>query len=165
MSLTPAMTLFDVDGSLPRRARRSRARRRGARDPAHGIAGSIGIDLPPCRRADAQAAAAALDAVLPQPFERTAVNGFGFLQIVRRRETASLAEIVQAIRRRRRARLLRRAQRLGAIGGMAFTRAGASCRIEASPTGWRARAAAGGAVACRPSPASPYRRACPAPRN
>ena len=52
-----------------------------------GIGGSIGIDLPTlAAQAERQAAAAALDAVLPQPFERTAVNGFGFLQIVRRRE-------------------------------------------------------------------------------
>ena len=97
MSLTPAMTLFDVDGSLPPAelaiagaAAAARAIRR------LGIAGSIGIDLPTLAgRADRQAAAAALDAVLPQPFERTAVNGFGFLQIVRRRERPSLPEIVQ----------------------------------------------------------------------
>jgi hypothetical protein len=97
MSLTPAMTLFDVDGNLPQAelaiagvAAAARAIRR------LGIAGSIGIDLPTLSgRADRQAAAAALDAALPQPFERTAVNGFGFLQIGRRRERPSLAEIVQ----------------------------------------------------------------------
>ena len=97
MSLTPAMTLFDVDGSLPPAelavagaAAAARAIRR------LGIGGSIGIDLPTLpARADRQAAAAALDAVLPQPFERTAVNGFGFLQIVRRRERPSLPELVQ----------------------------------------------------------------------
>jgi hypothetical protein len=31
---------------------------------------------------------------LPQPFERTAVNGFGFVQIVRPRTRASLVELV-----------------------------------------------------------------------
>ena len=34
-----------------------------------------------------------VDAILPQPFERTAVNGFGFLQIVRPRRHASLFEL------------------------------------------------------------------------
>ena len=97
MSLTPAMTLFDVDGALPPAelalagaAAAARAIRR------FGLGGSIGIDLPTLAdRADRQAAAAAFDSVLPPPFERTAVNGFGFLQIVRRRERASIAEIVQ----------------------------------------------------------------------
>jgi ribonuclease G len=33
---------------------------------------------------------------LPQPFERTAMNGFGFLQIVRPRPRASIPEILRA---------------------------------------------------------------------
>jgi hypothetical protein len=98
MSLTPAMTLFDVDGSLPPAelavtgaAAAARAIRR------FGIGGSIGIDLPTlASKAERQAVTAALDAILPQPFERTAMNGFGFLQIVRRRERPSLPELLQA---------------------------------------------------------------------
>jgi hypothetical protein len=98
MSLTPAMTLFDVDGSLPPAelgvagaAAAARAIRR------FGIGGSIGIDLPTlASKAERQAVTAAVDAVLPQPFERTAMNGFGFLQIVRRRERPSLPELLQA---------------------------------------------------------------------
>ena len=114
MSLTPAMTLFDVDGALPPAelavsgaAAAARAVRRFT------IGGSIGIDLPTLPgRAERQAAAAAFDAALPPPFERTAVNGFGFLQIVRRRERASIPEIVQGDRVGAAARaLLRRAQR------------------------------------------------------
>jgi hypothetical protein len=114
MSLTPAMVLFDVDGALPPAelavagaAAAGRAVRRFA------IGGSIGVDLPTLpARAGRQAAAAALDAVLPQPFERTAVNGFGFLQIVRRRERPSIPEIVQADPVAAAARaLLRRAER------------------------------------------------------
>ena len=59
-----------------------------------GIGGSIGIDLPTVAgKAPRQAAAAAIDLALPQPFERTAVNGFGFVQIVRPRSRPSLLEI------------------------------------------------------------------------
>jgi hypothetical protein len=114
LSLTPAMSLFDVDGSLPPAelavagaAAAARAIRR------FGLGGSIGIDLPTLPdRADRQAAAAAFDSVLPQPFERTAVNGFGFLQVVRRRERASIPELVQGDPAGAAARaLLRRAQR------------------------------------------------------
>ncbi len=98
MSLTPAMTLFDVDGALPPAelaiagaAAAARAIRR------FGIVGSIGLDLPTLgSKEDRQAAAAAFDAALPQPFERTAVNGFGFLQVIRRRERPSLPEILQS---------------------------------------------------------------------
>ncbi|HEU0310031.1 MAG TPA: ribonuclease [Sphingomicrobium sp.] len=95
VSLTPAMTLIDVDGYLPpaelmvagARAAASAIRR-------HGVGGSIGIDLPTVQeKAARKAAAAAIDAALPQPFERTSVNGFGFLQIVRPRTHASLFEL------------------------------------------------------------------------
>ncbi len=95
VSLTPAMTLIDVDGHLPP----GELAVAGARAAAeairrHGVGGSIGIDLPTVEgKAARQAAAAAVDAVLPQPFERTAVNGFGFLQIVRPRTHASLFEL------------------------------------------------------------------------
>jgi ribonuclease G len=55
------------------------------------------VDFPTLAgKAPRQAVAAAIDAVLPQPFERTAVNGFGFLQIVRRRTRASLPELLAA---------------------------------------------------------------------
>jgi hypothetical protein len=98
MSLTPAMTLFDVDGPMaaaPLAIAGAEAAGKAIRKL--GIGGSIGIDLPTlAAKSDRQAAAAALDAVLPQPFERTAVNGFGFLQIVRRRERPSLPELLRA---------------------------------------------------------------------
>jgi hypothetical protein len=119
MSLTPAMTLFDVDGALPP----PELARAGAAAAARairrlGIAGSIGVDLPTLTgKAERQAAAAALDALLPQPFERTGVNGFGFLQVVRRRERPSLPEIVQGDRAGAAARgLLRRAERAAGAG-------------------------------------------------
>jgi len=98
LALTPAMTLIDVDGAgAPADVALAGAVIVGRSIRRFGIQGSIGIDLPTITdKAGRQAAAAALDMVLPQPFERTAVNGFGFLQIVRRRERASLIETVQA---------------------------------------------------------------------
>jgi ribonuclease G len=118
VSLTPAMTLIDVDGQLPA-AELAVAGARAAAESIrrHGVGGSIGIDLPTVQGKEArQAAAAAVDAILPQPFERTAVNGFGFLQIVRPRAHASLFELA-ADRAPFEARaLLRRAAReVGAI--------------------------------------------------
>lgn len=95
VSVTPAMTLIDVDGHLPP----AELAVVGARTAAkcirrHGVGGSIGIDLPTAGSREArQSAAAAVDTILPQPFERTAVNGFGFLQIVRPRTHASLFEL------------------------------------------------------------------------
>jgi hypothetical protein len=113
MSLTPAMTLFDVDGGLPAVALAEAGAAAAARAIRRlAIAGSIGIDLPTLPRDRRQAAAAVIDALLPQPFERTAVNGFGLLQIVRRRERPSIPEIVQGDLPASAARaLLRRAER------------------------------------------------------
>ena len=124
VSLTPAMALIDVDGTLPvadlalaGAAAAACAIRR------HGIGGSIGIDLPTVAGKDRRAAcAAAIDAILPQPFERTAVNGFGFVQIVRPRRHSSLFELA-ADRAAFEARaLLRRCSRLAG-----------SLRIDAHP--------------------------------
>jgi len=94
---TPAMTLVDVDGTLATAqlacsgvAAAAKAIRR------LDVGGSIGIDLPTVQGKEARLAAAeAVDSILPQPFERTAVNGFGFLQIVRPRGRASLIELAQ----------------------------------------------------------------------
>jgi ribonuclease G len=114
MSVTPAMTLFDVDGGLPPAALAEAGAAAAARSILRfGITGSIGIDLPTLPRDGRQAAAAAVDAILPRPFERSAVNGFGFLQIVRRRTRPSLAELLRADPAAAAARaLLRRAGRL-----------------------------------------------------
>jgi hypothetical protein len=121
IALTPAMTLIDVDGAgAPADVALAGARASGEAIRRFGISGSIGIDLPTVAdKAGRQAAAAALDAVLPQPFERTAVNGFGFLQIVRRRERASLIEILQGDPIQAAALvLLRRGERASGYGEM-----------------------------------------------
>lgn len=123
MSLTPAMTLFDVDGTLPpAELAEAGAVAAGRAIRRLGIGGSIGIDLPtlPDRTAR-QRVSAALDATLPQPFERTAMNGFGFLQIVRRRARASLPELLRADPAGAAARaLLRRAERATGTGAIAI---------------------------------------------
>jgi hypothetical protein len=95
VSPTPAMTLIDVDGTLPVPDLAMAGAKAAARAILrHGIGGSIGVDLPTVQGKEQRAAiGAAVDAILPNPFERTAVNGFGFLQIVRPRLHASLFEL------------------------------------------------------------------------
>ena len=97
ISPTPAMTLIDVDGFLPPEELAVRGAAQAAKAIRRlDIGGSIGIDLPTSgSKAGRQKAADAIDAMLPQPFERTAVNGFGFVQIVRSRLRASLVELAQ----------------------------------------------------------------------
>lgn len=97
ISPTPAMTLIDVDGHLdPEELAVTGAAEAAKAIRRLDIGGSIGIDLPTTKgKATRQSAADAIDAHLPQPFERTGVNGFGFIQIVRNRTRASLIELAQ----------------------------------------------------------------------
>ena len=100
LSPTPAMTLFDVDGpgAVPALAVAA-ATAAAEAIVRHDIGGSIGIDFPTVTgKAERLAVAATIDAALPPPFERTALNGFGFLQIVRPRPRASLPELLRADR-------------------------------------------------------------------
>ncbi len=134
LSPTPAMTVIDVDG--PGEAAALALAAAGAAAAAirrFGIGGSIGIDLPTLAGKAARTAIGEwLDATLPPPFERTAVNGFGFVQIVRPRLRASLLELARtpgfhAIE------LLRRATR-GPAGGRELTASPAVVAwIEARP--------------------------------
>jgi len=97
ISPTPAMTLIDVDGYLAPAELATLAAAETARAIRRlDIGGSIGIDLPTVAgKAERQAIGDAIDAMLPKPFERTAMNGFGFVQIVRPRTRASLVELAQ----------------------------------------------------------------------
>jgi ribonuclease G len=90
--------LFDIDGPPPADALAlTAAPQIAAAIVRHDIGGSIGVDFPTIEgKTLRNAVAAAIDEALPQPFERTAVNGFGFLQIVRPRPRASLPERLRA---------------------------------------------------------------------
>ncbi len=153
IALTPAMTLIDVDGALlPEALALAGAEAAALAIRRHGISGSIGIDLPTIGgKAARKAVAEAVDAALPRPFERTAVNGFGFLQIVRQRRRASLFELA-ADRAMFEARaLLRRAAcEMGAIRLIAHPAVIAALKSE-----WIDQLASqvGGAVTLRPDPA------------
>ena len=154
VSLTPAMTLVDVDGKLPP-GELALAGTRAAAETIrrHGVGGSIGIDLPTVGgKAARQAVAAAVDAVLPQPFERTAVNGFGFLQIVRPRAYASLFDLA-ADRASFEARLLLRqvSREIGAVELVAHPSVINALRDEAAWIEQLSRQV-GGAVTLRAEP-------------
>lgn len=97
ISPTPAMTVIDVDGAGELVALADAAADAAAAAIRRlGITGSIGIDFPTLGDKGARTRLGErLDAVLPAPFERTTVNGFGFVQIVRPRQRASLVELLR----------------------------------------------------------------------
>lgn len=95
---TPAMTLIDVDGPSPS----AELMIVGAREAARAIlrldiGGNIGVDLPTVREKSARMSAVdGVDELLAGTrFERTAINGFGFLQIIRPRLRPSILELAQ----------------------------------------------------------------------
>jgi hypothetical protein len=156
-SPTPAMTLIDIDGAMALRALALAAIPALAATIARfDLAGAIGIDFPSLpEKADRRAVDAALAAALdPWPHERTAMNGFGFVQIVARLERPSLLQRIAGDRPGAAARLLlRRAERLDGAGDVLL--AAHPAVLAAIPAAWKDALArrAGKPLRWRPDPA------------
>lgn len=88
---TPALLAIDIDGT-PAPAEAARSIARAIR--LFGLSGNIAIDFPTrAGKSWRQDAAAAFDAEMGAlAFERTAINGFGLLQVVRPRPRASILD-------------------------------------------------------------------------
>ena len=158
IAATPAMTLIDVDGWLPP----DELALAGAVAAAKAIrrldiGGSIGIDLPTVSgKGPRLEAGAAISEHLPTPFERTAVNGFGFVQVVRPRARASLIEIA-AERPSFEARSLLRRAALEPPGAKRLVCHPQVAHVLDKRPDWLQALARqlGGAVCLRPDPALP----------
>lgn len=100
VSLTPAMTLIDVDGPLaPFELAKRAAKEIALALVRFDICGNIGVDFPTLQaKAERAAVTAIFDEYMTANCERTAINGFGFMQIVSRKSRPSVLEVMQANR-------------------------------------------------------------------
>lgn len=156
IALTPAMTLIDVDGAIAAEPLALAGVTAAARTIRQfGLAGNIGIDLPTVAgRAARLVIAAAFDAELPLPFERTAVNGFGFLQIVRPRVRASLCENARENPASSQARaLIRQVSRSARIGAIEIVASSSVAKVIEENPQWIIELSAqlGGQVSIKPN--------------
>ena len=94
---TAAMTMIDVDGWLaPAELAQVAAWAIARAIRRLDVGGSVGIDFPTLGAKEARREVdRILDEYLPKPSEHTAINGFGFVQVVRPRPRASLVELAR----------------------------------------------------------------------
>ena len=124
ISSTPAMTVIDVDGPLDAFTLASRAAQAIAEILVKlDIGGSIGVDFPTLEaKAQRTAVCDIFDTAMYGDCERTAINGFGFMQIIRRKRRASVLEIIQTNSALSEAlNLLRQAERESGTGEIVLT--------------------------------------------
>lgn len=119
VSVTPAMTVIDIDGvGAPRDVGLAAVPAIAEALAWFDLGGNIGIDFPTlAAKDDRRAVDEALGAMLAGwPHERTAMNGFGFVQIVARLEGPSLLHRFAAARLGMSARMALRRAELAADG-------------------------------------------------
>ena len=148
---TAAMTMIDIDGWLvPDKLAQMGAWAAASAIRRLDIGGPTGIDFPTLKGREArQQIDSILAEYLPSPSERTAINGFGFVQVVRPRSRASLIDLA-ADRAAFEARALLR--RVGAeIGAIRLAAHPSVVRVLEGKPEWLAQLArqVGGAITVR----------------